>query len=141
MKVQWRYKMAVSKRKKTKIQESLQTLDKTDVYSLLLFTLFKMHDVPEYASLSELCYILDGDNLSKLLSYYGGMTIRIPTLKELRLMTQALLLFQYINLDQEPVNFEDALETVCNNEFNQKEMLDAYKKIADIVANYEFSRK
>lgn len=133
--------MAVSKRKKTKIQESLQTLDKTDVYSLLLFTLFKMHDVPEYASLSELCYILDGDNLSKLLSYYGGMTIRIPTLKELRLMTQALLLFQYINLDQEPVNFEDALETVCNNEFNQKEMLDAYKKIADIVANYEFSRK
>ena len=59
--------MALSKKKKTKVQESLQTLNKTDVYSLLLFTLYKMHDIDEYSSLSELCYVLDNDNLIKLL--------------------------------------------------------------------------
>lgn len=130
--------MALSKKKKTKVQESLQTLNKTDVYSLLLFTLYKMHDIDEYSSLSELCYVLDNDNLIKLLSFYGGMTIRIPTLKEMRLMTQALLLFQYVNLEKG--DFSEALETVCDNEFTETEMLDAYKKISDVVANYEFGR-
>ena len=130
--------MALSKKKKTKVQESLQTLNKTDVYSLLLFTLYKMHDIDEYSSLSELCYVLDNDNLIKLLSFYGGMTIKIPTLKEMRLMTQALLLFQYVNLEKG--DFSEALETVCDNEFTETEMLDAYKKISDVVANYEFGR-
>ena len=130
--------MALSKKKKTKVQESLQTLNKTDVYSLLLFTLYKMHDIDEYSSLSELCYVLDNDNLIKLLSFYGGMTIRIPTLKEMRLMTQALLLFQYVNLEKG--DFSEALETVCDNEFTETEMLEAYKKISDVVANYEFGR-
>lgn len=130
--------MALSKKKKTKVQESLQTLNKTDVYSLLLFTLYKMHDISEYSSLSELCYVLDNDNLVKLLSFYGGMTIRIPTLKEMRLMTQALLLFQYVNLEKG--DFSEALETVCDNEFNETEMLEAYKKITEVVANYEFGR-
>ena len=130
--------MALSKKKKTKVQESLQTLNKTDVYSLLLFTLYKMHDIDEYSSLSELCYVLDNDNLIKLLSFYGGMTIRIPTLKEMRLMTQALLLFQYVNLEKG--DFSEALETVCDNEFTETDLLDAYKHISDVVANYEFGR-
>lgn len=128
----------VSKKKRTRIQESLYNLNKTDVYSLLLFCLYKMHDVPQYSSLSELCYLLDGDNLAKLLSYYGGMTIKIPTLKEMRLMTQALLLYQYVNLEEG--DFNDCLQIVCGEEFNQQEMIDAYKKITEVVANYEFSR-
>lgn len=129
--------MAIKKRK-TKIAEALDSLNKTDVYSLLLFTLYKMHDKPEYTALSELCYILDGDNLSKLLSYYGGMTIKIPTLREMRLMLQALLLFQYVNLEKG--TFEEGLKVVTQNEFSETEIKNAYKSILEVVANYEFRR-
>lgn len=128
----------VSKKKKNKIQESLSSLNKTDVYSLLLFCIYKMQDVPEYSALSELCYILDGDNLSKLLSYYGGMTIKIPTLKEMRVMTQAILLYQYVAL--EDGNFNDCLQVVCGDEFKEEEILNAYNKLTEVIANYEFSR-
>ncbi len=128
----------MNKKRKTRITEALQTLNKTDVYSLLLFTIFKMHDIPEYASLSELCYVLDGNNMSKFLAYYGGMTIKIPTLRDMRLMTQALLLFQYVNLEKG--SFDEALEVVCGNEFTATEITEAYKKITEVVANYDFSR-
>ena len=128
----------MNKKRKTKIVESLNSLDKTDVYSLMLFTLYKMHDIPEYSTLSELCYVLDGDNLSKFLSYYGGLTIKVPTLKDMRLITQALMLYQYVNLEKG--EFEEALEAVCGDEFSEEEIKTVYKKILEIVADYEFSR-
>ena len=54
-----------------------------DVYSLMLFAMFKLRDIPEYASLSEMVYILDKDSLLKLCEYFGGLTIKIPTIEEL----------------------------------------------------------
>ena len=125
------------KKRVTKIVESLNTLKKTDVYSMLLFTLYKMQDTPEYSTLCELCYILDNDNLTKLLSYYGGMTIKIPQLRDLRLLVQALLLYQCVNLDGE--DFGEALQTV-SGEFSQDEIKQSYLKLCDVIANYEFER-
>ena len=87
--------MAKTKRV-NKITTALESLSKNDVYSLMLFTLFKMKDDPKYSTLSELCYILDGDNLAKFLKYFGGLTIKIPTLRDMRLLTQSLLLYQYV---------------------------------------------
>lgn len=127
------------KRRKTKLTEALNSLNKTDIYSLMLFTLYKMNDDPKYSTLSELCYILDGDNLSKLLSYYGGMTIKIPTLREMRLLLQALLLFQYVNLEKG--TFEEGLKAVTEDEFEPEEIKSTYKLLLEVVDNYEFSRE
>lgn len=77
----------------------LDNLRTKDIYSLILFALFKLKDLPEYASLSELAYILDKENLLKLCEFFGGMTITIPTMQELESIVYSLVLYQYINID------------------------------------------
>jgi hypothetical protein len=49
--------------------------------------------VPDYMVLSELVYVLDKDNLLKLCEYFGGSTIKIPTIKELESIVYSLLLY------------------------------------------------
>ena len=128
----------MTKKRTTKIVESLNALNKTDVYSLLLFTLYKMNNLPEYSTLSELCYILDGDNLSKFLSYFGGMTIKVPTLRDMRLLVQGLLLYQYVNIEEGDYN--EALKALVD-EFSEEEIKTVYDKIVDITKNYDFRRE
>ncbi len=127
----------MTKKRTTKIVESLNALNKTDVYSLLLFTLYKMNDLPEYSTLSELCYILDGDNLSKFLSYFGGMTIKVPTLRDMRLLLQGLLLYQYVNIEEGDYN--EALKALVD-EFSEEEIKTTYDKIVEVTKNYDFRR-
>lgn len=128
----------MSKKKRvTKIVESLNALNKTDVYSMLLFTLYKLQDLPEYSTLCELCYVLDNDNLTKLLAYYGGMTIKIPTLQEMRLVVQALLLYQYVNMENG--DFAEALDAIAVD-YPVEEVKKVYQKLCDVIANYEFER-
>ena len=127
----------MTKKRTTKIVESLNALNKTDVYSLLLFTLYKMNEVPEYSTLSELCYVLDGDNLSKFLRYFGGMTIKVPTLREMRLLLQGLLLYQYVNIEEGEYN--EALKALAN-EFTEEEIKTVYDKIVEITRDYDFRR-
>ena len=65
-------------KRKTQIVEALNSLNKTDIYSLMLFTLYKLHDDPEYTTLTELIYLLDRDSLAKFFKMYEGMTIKVP---------------------------------------------------------------
>lgn len=123
-----------------KITAALQNLSKNDIYSLMLFTLFKLKDDPKYSTLSELCYILDGDNLTRFLKYFGGLTIKIPTLRDMRLLTQTLLLYQYVNID-ENVDFKKALEAVCGDEFTADEVKESYSKLLEVVSEYSFNRE
>jgi hypothetical protein len=48
--------------------------------------------------LSELCYLLDGNNITRLLTYFAGKTVTFPTEKDLAILINALLLYQYINI-------------------------------------------
>lgn len=127
-------------KRNTKIAEALYALNKTDIYSMMLFTLYKMKDDPKYSTLSELCYIIEGSNLTKFLDYFGGLTITIPTLRDMRKITQAMLLYQYINIE-ESEDFKDALNAVCGDEFNKEEIKETYNKILEIMSNYDFSRE
>ena len=122
----------------TKVTEALNSMNKDDIYSLMLFTLYKMKDIPDYLTLSELCYVIDGDNLARFLSYFGGMTITIPTLKDLRLVLQGLTLYQYVNV--EGGSFEDGLKAVIGDEFSPDQIKEIYAKIVEVVSNYEFSK-
>ena len=84
---------------KTSIKSKLDSLHLSDIYSLILFVMYKIQDIPEYAMLSELCYLLDGANLTRLLTYFAGKTITIPTEDEFANMSKALLLYQYVNIE------------------------------------------
>lgn len=122
---------------KSNIQATLDSLKTTDIYSLILFALYKMEDVPEYSTLSELVYLLDKDSLFNLLEYYGGLTIKIPTKYELETIVNALLLYQFTVIDK--MEMEDALP-LLNERINQKDILNAYSKLIGILNDYNFER-
>ena len=122
----------------TKISEALRSMNKTDIYSLMLFVLYKMKEDPDYLTLTELCYILDGENLVRFLSYFGGMTIKVPESRDLRLVFQALRLYQFVNLEQG--TFEEGLRDATTEEFDKEDIKKMYAKICEAVANYDFGR-
>ncbi len=124
---------------KTSIKENLDTLHLSDVYSLMLFALYKVQEIPDYAILSELCYLLDGSNLNRLFTYFAGQTVTFPTREEMSILTNALLLYQYVQLDGLPYPEAEAkLEGLKASE--RKKALDLYVKLLPIMANYNIDR-
>lgn len=119
------------------IKEELQKLHEPDIWSLLLFVLFKIKDIPEYSGISELAYILDRKNLLKLCEYFGGTTITIPTIEELEILVYGLLLYQYINIEGIPE--DDALVMISREGLGQKAVKNSYLKIKETLQNYDLS--
>lgn len=124
---------------KRETKEKLQSMQLTDVYSLLLFALYKIKEVPEYSTLSELAYILDGDSLFKFLEYFGGKTIAIPTLSDFKVVTEALLLYQYVNL--EGISFNQALKLLDTSGASLKDIKVCYAKMVELLNKYDVTRK
>jgi hypothetical protein len=118
-------------------REKLESLKTTDIYSLILFALFKLKEDPEYSTLSELAYLLDKDSLFNLLDYYGGLTIKIPTAKEFKTVINALLLYQYVN--SENIEFNEAFR-LLDMDYQTKEVRNCYFKIVEILEKYNFER-
>ena len=44
------------------IKKELSKFSEIDIWSMMCFVLFNVKQIPEYASISELCYILDKKN-------------------------------------------------------------------------------
>lgn len=124
---------------KTSIKSKLDTLHLSDIYSLILFVMYKIQDIPEYAMLSELCYLLDGANLTRLLTYFAGKTITIPTEDEFANMSKALLLYQYVNIEGKSLT--EAYSNLKDTTPKQKEQItDIYLKLIPIMNNYNIDR-
>lgn len=120
------------------IEKALNELDKTDVYSMILFALYKLREVPDYLTLSELSYILDNKSLLNFLDYYGGMTLTVPTKKDFDVVINALLLYQDVNIEN--IEFSKALRSIDKQENDIDEIKKAYFKLCDVLKNYEFKR-
>lgn len=124
---------------KTNIKANLNSLQLSDVYSLMLFVLYKLQDVPEYAVLSELCYLLDGANMTRLLTYFAGKTVRIPTAEEFSKMANAMLLYQYINVDG--MSLVEAQAKLGKQNAKQKdETVDLYLKLLPVMKQYKIDK-
>lgn len=124
---------------KTSIKANLNSLHLSDIYSLILFIIYKLQDVPEYAVLSELCYLLDGNNLTRLLTYFAGRTIKIPTEEEFALMSSALLLYQYVNIDGKSLTEAQANLSDLTPKQRDK-VTEIYLKILPIMRQYNIDR-
>ena len=59
------------------IKTELDKLTTSDIYSLMLFALYKSNELPEYSTLSQLAYILDKEHLLQLCEVFGGLTINL----------------------------------------------------------------
>ena len=120
-------------------KEKLNSMNLTDVYSLILFALFKLKELPEYSSLSELAYVLDGKHLFNFLEYFGGTTIKVPTLAEMKVVVEALLLYQYVNIEK--IEYNQAIKLLdITEEIALKDIKECYKKLVDLLSDYEFKR-
>lgn len=131
-------KTSTRPKRKTRIMEEINSLEKKDIYSLLLFVLYKLHDDPNYVTLTELSYLLDKQSLSKFLNYYEGMTITIPSMRDMRLVIDALTLYEYVELEKG--TFEEGIKGICTNEFSEEEISKVYKTIIDVLSNYNFKK-
>ena len=122
-----------------KIKENLLTLHDMDIWSLILFVLYKIKDIPEYSTISELAYVLDKDNLLKLCEYFGGLTIKIPTIDELELLIHSLVLYQYVNIDH--IDYDKAIELIGKESIDLRAVKSGYLKICEILSKYNFSSR
>lgn len=122
-----------------RIKNNLATLKDTDIWSLILFALYKIRNIPEYSSLSELVYILDKSSVLKLCEYYGGMTLRIPTVDELEYLVYVLVLYQYVNVDKVP--YEEAIKQIGFKSSELRRVKADYNKVCEVLSNYEFSTR
>ena len=120
-----------------KIKTEIENLQQNDIYSLMLFALFKISGDPKQASLSQLCYILDKDNLLKLCEFFGGMTLRIPTIEELETLIYSLLMYQQIDIEHKL--YEEVEKDIRTKYIDFNAVFDGYKAIKQLLAEYNFN--
>lgn len=121
------------------INSQLDNLQEKDIYSLMLFVLFKLHDSKEYSALSELAYILDKDNLLRFLEYFGGLQIAVPTIDDLEVVLEGLFLYLKVNIEhkdytQECNNIDKPLE-------DKRKVIECYEKIIELLKDYTFEAR
>lgn len=119
------------------IKNNLNNLKETDIYSIILFALFKLIPIPEYSSISQLAYVLDKDNLLNLCENFGGQTIKIPTISELENLVWSLLLYQYVDIEH--MEYNTAIELIGHESKDLRSVKTNYHNIKQVLMNYQFN--
>lgn len=122
-----------------KIKDKLQELKENDIYSLSMFVLYKLIELPEYSTLSELPYIIDKTNLLNLCEYYGGKTIKIPTIKEIYSIMNVILLYQYVNIEGK--DYTQSIKDLGLNDKESRAIQKIYQELCKALSNYDFKAR
>ncbi len=122
---------------KSNIVKSLNEMNEKDIYSMMLFALFKLSNNPKYSTLSELVYLVDKESLLRLISVFEGITITIPKLTEFKTLVSALELYQMVNLEN--MDFKTALKQVKTEDVFEGEIKQTYFAICEVLQDYDFS--
>ena len=112
--------------------ELVSKLQEQDVYSVICSYLYDMKQIPQYSTLSELCYLLDVDSFLRLIKYFNGQTITIPTKEEFAETIQILLLYQYAEVEKRP--WKDALALAG---FDSNRGKGAHNKLDKLIETFE----
>lgn len=120
------------------MNKNIKDLKENDLYSLSLFVLYKIIGIKEYSIVGEIPYILDKKNLLNFCKYFGGRTIKVPTLDEINSVLSLVLLYQYTKIDG--LEYDDAIKLIGFNSTEMKRIKNTYKEICEILENYNFDR-
>ena len=123
---------------KSNILRALEELDKQDIYSLILFTLYKLKDVSEYSVLSELIYILDDKSFARFLSYFEGQTIKVPKINDLKNIINALLFYE--RKSNTKLSDEEIFNDLGVSEEDRSTLYETINLISEIIKDYDFKR-
>lgn len=119
-------------------KKNINCLKDTDIYSLSMFALYKLTDIKEYSLVGELPYILDKTNLLNFCNYFGGRTIKVPTLDELHSMMYLVLLYQYTKIDGK--SYDEAIKLIGFRSSELRKVKTAYNKVCKVLDKYNFGR-
>ena len=122
----------------SRLRTEMLNVKELDIYSLILFALYKLRNIPDYAVLSELVYILDKESLLKLCEYFGGLTLQIPTIEDLESLVYSLLLYQYIDIDN--MSYDEAIKLLGTESKDLRRVKADYQKLSQILSQYQFGR-
>ena len=115
--------------------ENLELLKEKDIYSLLLFIIYALKDVPECKILSNLAFLLDTDSLLNLLQYFGGTTITIPTTAELSVIAKCVYLYKLVILDK--IDLSNALLKInFISEQEKTDVLNIFNNVCLILKDF-----
>ncbi len=117
----------------------IEKLNESDIFSTSLFILYRISKIPEYSLISELPYLLDEDNMLKLITYYGGKTIKIPTLGEFKGTLKILLLYQGYKVEGKP--WLESLRAAGYDITEARQAEKELKKFQDTLKKYNITRK
>jgi hypothetical protein len=120
------------------VKTELNKLKTEDIYSLLLFTLYKSTNSPEYSALSQLAFILDEHSLLNLCEYFGGITITIPKIEELEELLKGLDIYKQVHIDGKSADEVFAGINATDAEIDK--LKQSYVSLSSVMANYDFSR-
>lgn len=95
-----------------------------------------MTNNPDYAALSQLCYVLDKDNLLNLCEFFGGQTLQIPTTHELESLIYSMLLYQYVKIDK--IDYDTALGLIGHESSELRQVKKQYQALCKIMEKYTF---
>jgi len=79
---------------------------------------------------------MDDKTLIRFLQYFGGMTIKVPTLDEFEEMIRALTLYNKVQLEHE--DFEDTVYHMGMGTQMKNHVLDLYKNLCNIMGDFNF---
>lgn len=110
----------------------IDKLKDNDILSIALFALYKMRELPEYSTLCELSYVVDKDSLLSLCEFFGGMTIKIPTIKELKIVLYAMSI--YVQAQKCVCDCESALKGVPKQ--YRRDVRRAFYSLVEVLKDY-----
>lgn len=119
--------------------DALNRMKEPDIYSVLCGLLYELKDDPDYAILSELAYLLDNKSFINLIQYFGGQTVKIPTVDEVKECIQLLLLYQYVNIEKKP--WKDALVMAGFSTSRGKYAHIHLDKLEKLLNNYNYGNR
>lgn len=117
------------------MNSELDKLKTKDVYSLILFILYKLKEDKNYSTLSELAYILDKESLLNLCQYYGGLTIKIPTIEELENVLNVLLIYQKVDIEGN--SLQQVLDNLGIRRRDKDLTTQLYQSVQQILGKYK----
>ena len=84
-------------------------------------------------------YLLDMNSMLNLCEYFGGQTIKIPTIEEFEDMTYALTAYQLINIDGKDES--EVMKDILGKASSSQRATGFYEKLCTILHDYKFSTR
>lgn len=117
------------------VSKDMEVLKSKDIDSLVMFALYQIKDIPEYSTLSRMAYLADRNSFLNICEYFGGMTVKIPTVQEVEEVTQALLLYQFIDVDG--LDMKDAISKLSLKGNDIRKLKSNYVRLKGVLNKYD----